>query len=355
MIEDLKKIVQEQRILVISSKLFSYQDRIVERLINLGANIIWLDGRPDNSVFTKLIMRYFPSIYQKKLLDYYRKSIKTTFDKVLVISPERLSRNTLALIKELTCASQFILYMWDSFANKKMNKQIIQYFDKCLTFDPDDSKKLDIPFRPLFFLADRQGKEAHAEKIDLSFVGTGHSDRAKIIETIRKQCDELGLTCFFYLYLQSPLIYYFHKITNKGFRGINKHYFQYKPINYNEYMEIIDKSKVIIDIEHPKQKGLTMRTFEVLGKEKKLITTNKNIVEYDFYNNLNISVLNRNNPKISKDFLNKRYQPLPIQLYYKYSIDGWLEDIFATPPPPTNRHKRATPYNIPLVVYKYCA
>jgi hypothetical protein len=116
---------------------------------------------------------------------------------------------------------------------------------------------------------------------------------------------------------------------NRGFKGINKNYFHYKPINYNEYMEIIDKSKAIIDTEAPKQTGLTMRTFEVLGKEKKLIMTNINIMEYDFYNAANILVIDRNNPVIDDDFLNKTYKPLSPNLYYKYSIDGWLEDIFA--------------------------
>jgi hypothetical protein len=100
-------------------------------------------------------------------------------------------------------------------------------------------------------------------------------------------------------------------------------------LDYHQYQRISDVSKAIIDIEHPKQKGLTIRTFEVLGKEIKLITTNKNIIEYDFYNEANISVIDRNNPVIDDNFLNKPYQPLSPKLYYKYSIDGWLEDIFA--------------------------
>jgi hypothetical protein len=329
MIEDLKKAIQGKRILIISPQFFGYANRIVERLISLGVDITWLDCRPDNSVLTKLVMRYFPVLYKRKIHNYYKNSLTTVFDRVLVINPERLSENTIALIKELTCASQFILYMWDSFAYKKRNKKLIQYFDKCLTFDTNDSKRLNIPLRPLFFLSDKQGKETYTEKIDVSFVGTGHTDRAKIMETIKKQCHESGLTCFFYLYLQSPLIYLFNKITNREFKGINKNYFHYKPINYNEYMEIVDKSKAIIDTEAPKQTGLTMRTFEVLGKEKKLITTNINIMEYDFYNAANILVIDRNNPVIDDNFLNKTYKPLSPELYYKYSIDGWLEDIFA--------------------------
>jgi hypothetical protein len=183
-------------------------------------------------------------------------------------------------------------------------------------------------FRPLFFSSGIQKWKKPYDQIDISFIGSGHSDRARIIENIKKQCIELKMSYFFYLYLQSKFIYYFHKITNKHFRKIKKICFCFKHIDYDEYIKISESSKAIIDIEHPGQKGLTMRTFEVLGKEKKLITTNKNIRTYDFYNASNILVIDRYHPVIDKNFINGDYQPLPANIYYKYSIDGWLEDIF---------------------------
>jgi hypothetical protein len=100
-------------------------------------------------------------------------------------------------------------------------------------------------------------------------------------------------------------------------------------LDYNEYIKISGNSRAIVDVEHPKQKGLTMRTFETLGKEKKLITTNGNIRAYDFYNDANISIIDRANPAINKEFIYLPFRPLPEILYYKYSIDGWLEDIFS--------------------------
>ena len=63
-------------------------------------------------------------------------------------------------------------------------------------------------------------------------------------------------------------------------------------------MDIIKNFKTIIDIERPLQKGLTMRTIEMLGKNKKIITTN------------NIFIIDRNNPIIDEIFLNKEYQEI---------------------------------------------
>jgi hypothetical protein len=327
-IEDLKKALTGQRILIISSKLFGYQERIVERLKYYGVSVSLLDGRPDNSFFTKTIMRYFPFIYRNKIDNYYKKSITNIFDQILIISPEYLSVNIILSLKEKTKASRLILYMWDSFLNKKNVADVIKYFDKVLTFDSDDAERLNIFFRPLFFSSGRKSEKEYHDTIDISFIGTGHSDRVRIIEMIKKQSVDLHLHYYFYLYLQNKFIYYFYKITNKHFKGIKKTYFHYEHVDYEEYIKISESSKAIVDIEHPNQKGLTMRTFEVLGKERKLITTNEKIKDYDFYNPSNILIIDRLNPIINKDFINSDYQPLPATIYYKYSIDGWLEDIF---------------------------
>jgi hypothetical protein len=326
--EDLKKVLTGQRILIISPKYFGYQERIVERLKYFGSSVVWLDGRPDNSFFTKTIMRYFPLFLKNKINNYYINSIKDIFDQIFVINPEYISVNIILSLKEKTKASRLILYMWDSFSNKKKIIDVIKYFDKVLTFDSDDANRLNLFFRPLFFSSGRQDKKKYQNEIDISFIGTGHSDRVRIIEQIKKQCIDLQFYYYFYLYLPSKVVYYFHKITNKHFKGIKKIYFHYDHIDYEKYIKISESSKAIIDIEHPKQKGLTMRTFEVLGKERKLITTNENIKNYDFYNPSNILIIDRLNPSINKDFINTDYQPLPAKIYYKYSIDGWLEDVF---------------------------
>jgi len=328
-IEDLKKILKDQRILIISPKFFGYENRIVEQLKQFASFVEWLDDRPSNSIFVKLIMRYFPFLYKKYISDYYKKNINGFFTQIFIISAESLSYKNISYLKEKTKAKKIILYMYDSMRNKKRLLPVIKYFDKCLTFDPDDAKKYNFIFRPLFFSSGFKKENNISNKYDVSFIGTGHSDRVKIIENIKLQCEKLGLSYYFYLFLQSPLIFYFYKVfRRKMFKDIKKQYFHYKPLEYNNYIFISEHSKVVIDIEHPKQKGLTMRTIEMLGKEKKLITTNSNIKEYDFYNDTNICIIDRNNPIIDKKFFEDKYIILPEQIYYKYSINGWLEDIF---------------------------
>jgi hypothetical protein len=308
--------------------LFGYEDRIIIRLTELGAKVFYIDQRVDNKAVTKIIIRLFPFFLSFKTILYFHKKLKKIkeIDKILVISPECLSLKLLKHIKKITDAKESILYMWDSFNNKKNAKKVIPFFNKILTFDREDANRMNIYFRPLFYCSSKKYIDKNDRHIDISFIGTGHSDRAKIISLINEQCQKKNM--FFYLYLQHPLVYYYNKVTNPNFRGIKKNKFHFSPFNYVEFEQIIESSKAVVDIEHPAQKGLTMRTFEILGKETKLITTNKTIKEYDFYNDKNILIIDRENPVINTEFIENNYQTLSKELYYKYSIDGWLEDIF---------------------------
>ena len=88
-------------------------------------------------------------------------------------------------------------------------------------------------------------------------------------------------------------------------------------------------SFAIFDIEHPLQRGLTIRSIEALGAGKKLITTNKSIVEEDFYNPKNIYILDRESLlEIPLSFFDSPFQPIAEDIYYKYSISGWIDEIF---------------------------
>lgn len=86
-------------------------------------------------------------------------------------------------------------------------------------------------------------------------------------------------------------------------------------------------STIMIDIQRPEQVGLTFRVFESLGYRKKLITTNKDVVNYDFYNPNNILVLDPENIKIPESFLESEYQEVPEEIFNKYQIKNWVKKI----------------------------
>ena len=89
----------------------------------------------------------------------------------------------------------------------------------------------------------------------------------------------------------------------------------------------MNQSKAVLDIQFSSQIGLTMRSIECIGMGVKLITTNTSIRKYDFYNENNILIIDRENPIIDWDFLDKQYEEIEEKIYEKYSLKNWIDVI----------------------------
>jgi hypothetical protein len=81
-------------------------------------------------------------------------------------------------------------------------------------------------------------------------------------------------------------------------------------------------------MEHPQQRGLTMRTMEVLGAGKKLITTNKEIRCYAFFSADRIMMIDRKNPSLEPGFFEDDGAPLSRDVISQFSIRHWVNEIF---------------------------
>jgi hypothetical protein len=70
-----------------------------------------------------------------------------------------------------------------------------------------------------------------------------------------------------------------------------------------------------------------MRSLEAFGAHKKLITTNQSIRDYDFYSPNNICIIDRKNPQIPNSFFKEAFTPPELNLYQRYSLEGWVNEI----------------------------
>jgi hypothetical protein len=321
--------VSGKSILFFSPKFFNYEKEIKLSLEKLGAKVVWFDDRPSNTFISKVLIRLNKNILKNITEKYYKEILGSIelqhFDYILFISPESLTRSCLKRIKDKFKSSKFILYMWDSFDNKQ-SFELLDLFDSILTFDSKDAKTHNLKLRPLFYIDAYKKKE---DKIvyNLLFIGTAHSDRYNFI---KKHIEPLfnGREIKLYFFLSSRKLFWLKKIFDRNFSNIEYSDISFEPLSHQENATFMNKSKIILDINHPGQIGLTMRTFETLGLQKKLITTNSDIIKYDFYDRNNILVIDRENPKIDEDFINNPFNPSDNSILYKYSIYGWLNDVF---------------------------
>lgn len=325
------KELSGKKILMLSPNFFGYENEIKKDIENKGATVLWYDERPKNDFFTKVFIRLnLKVLIKKKIYEYYNNIIEQTkntkLDYLFLVAPETINEELITKIKSLHPNLEIYIYMWDSVKNKKNGFALLSIADKFFTFDPSDIKiNQKIQFLPLFYIDDYKNLSINTtnKKYDISFVGTVHSDRYPIVKRL-----EEDFKVFHYFYSPSKLLFKLQRLLKSSFKNIDPSDIHFESFNKDDLLKLINESKAVIDIEHPDQKGLTMRTIEMLGARKKFITTNSNIREYDFFNEANILVIDRKNPVIAKSFLELPYVDLDNSIYEKYSLSNWTKHIF---------------------------
>lgn len=319
-----------KKILLLYARFFEYDTIVKSKLQELGAVVDLYDARANINSIGKALLKKTDKFYKKKQLRFHKKICqkRKTIDYDFIFTNENLSFEVLKGYRETFPNAKLVLYLDDSVENLRNVNTTFSCYDKVLSFDRFDSQKYNILFRPLFFndvIKGYKSKDSIIEN-DICFVGTAHSDRLKIINLLIEAYPQRKFNL--YIYLQSWFMYFYYRLKNKDYRGHKFSFFKYKKITMPEVASLMSKSKTILDIQHPKQSGLTMRTIETIGMGKKLITTNQDIVNYDFYNPGNILIIDRDNPSINESFFEQQYLELDMKIYQKYSIDSWVKDVF---------------------------
>lgn len=327
------KSFQNKKILFFSVKLFNYENIIANKLRSLGAIVDYYDERPSNSIFTKGIIRLKRNLYNVKISNYYNDILKNIekekYDYFFLIKGEVVPQYFINKVLELNPDIELLYYTFDSFENNPNGINIIRNFDRKYTFDPKDAQNYNLSFRPLFF-SDDYFKLVNEDKskYDLLFIGTAHSDRYIISEQAGRWCKENNLNNFAFYYSPSRIVFLFFKLFDSSFKKFKYSKISFFSLKHEQIIDLYKQSKVILDINHPNQRGLTMRVFEALGSGKKLITTNVDIKKYPFYNENNIYVIDRNDINLNHHFFDLPFTNIDENLYYRMSISGWLEELF---------------------------
>lgn len=323
------------RVLIIAPRFFGYEEEIAAEFRRRGAEVDMMLDRPFETAAMKAVTRFRPELVIGAADRLYRRTLanlgRVDYRHVLVVNGQTVSEEILRELRVQYPRARLTLYMWDSFKNRKRALRNLQYFDDALSFDRECAQRYGLRFRPLFFSPgfSLQRKEA-PPAYHLSFIGTAHTDRFAITSAIARNLPP-GLRFYRYLYLQAPWVFYFHRCFNRAFRDARRRDFEFAPLPRATVQRVFFQSGAILDIEHPKQTGLTIRTLETLGAARKLVTTNRHVRDYDFFLDENIWVIDRRAPLVPETFLQTEYRPIAPELYRKYSLAGWMDEVLNLP------------------------
>ncbi|MDZ4180231.1 MAG: hypothetical protein U1E29_13530 [Coriobacteriia bacterium] len=132
---------------------------------------------------------------------------------------------------------------------------------------------------------------------DVCFIGTA-KDRVATAHAVYTRIRETGLACDFWIVGKEQ-----EYPESDGFRYLSR------MLPYSEYLARIGATKCILEIVARDAHYCTLRTMEAVTYEKKLLTTNRMIVEEPFFQAENIQVF-RNAEDIDVGFIQLPYSPL---------------------------------------------
>ncbi|WP_055448898.1 hypothetical protein [Lacinutrix mariniflava] len=313
--------MSKKKILIISPKAFGYVEYLYQELKgreDVEVNIAYLEFNGFKNPYEKLqnvLSKTFLGVNLKKAYYFMEDDIRAIGkqDEILIIRPDFLTNKFLKELKTMT--TRLVAYYWDSAQRLTRKQDIIPFFDKIFSFDKIDVEKYNFDFITNYIF-ETSPVNKNPEYLFFNISGNDDDYRFKQLEDLGKYIKNKGWSSKFISV---------HPKLEAAEGGIVEVVDQV--IYVNEAIKLAKKSKIVVEFQRKQQTGLTFRVFEALGLQKKLITTNKDIVNFDFYNPNNILLLDENNFEISDEFVNSPYQEVDEAILKKYRIEHWVNRV----------------------------
>lgn len=233
-------------------------------------------------------------------------------DIILTIKGDFIEPKSILEFKKFTKKS--IAYFNDSISRCPKIKQVASAFDEVYSFEKGDCKKHNLNFITNWIYPIKTN-HTNNEKYQVYNISS-KDKRTAILSKIASILKEKKI---------KYKIIIFHKKNKVNDPNLE---FTYIQIPLTEVNNNLYNSQVLLDINRKGQNGLSFRVFESIGLEKKLITTNADIKNYEFYNPNNILVIDEKKTDIPLSFFNNQYEKIPKELFEKYTLEKWINQVF---------------------------
>lgn len=320
------------KICLISFDFWHYDEHIVNKLkekgveayhINIGAFTHKNFGARVTNAMSKVFIG--KNLKHEKRQDFIIDSLKKIGkqDQILVINPENIEEHVHEFIRSYT--ERNIAYLYDSMSRNPA-EHILHYFDTVFSFDDEDVKEYGFKKITNYNYLEYCPEEKQNPKLDLFYITSYDTQRLLRLNLLINQVSDLHIK---FRTIVAGKKSWKNKITQiVDTKNIDIITFRTKNIPQQSLPKLYKNTKVILDLQRDNQMGLSFRIFEAMALEKKFITDNINIKNYDFYNPDNILILNEDFSNIEKFFFDTEYQKLSDEIYYKYTLDNWVNTVF---------------------------
>lgn len=325
--------IVNKKILLLAPKFYNYETEIKTAMIEKGALVDVVYSEP-SPLFTTLVEAcskigisrdLFYSFFRKKL----KNQIRIKYDYIIVIDGWLINKTFSEYLKHnvLEPSGRMFLYYWDCLGTNEKDYSRWDCYDKVYTFDRVDHIKYKgkLQFMPLFYCEHFWNESNDNKEYDLYVIGSFRLNRLEFVRKLIEENKDLNIGSYLYV---PRWQFMFHKLFRRKYKDIMDTELKFSKLSMSEVQEIYSKCKAIIDVPASQQKGLTIRTIESLAMHKKLITTNKDILNYDFYTPNDIVICDDNLILPNAEWFNTPYS-IKNEVIMKYSLSSWINNLIS--------------------------
>ncbi len=258
------------------------------------------------------LRRNFKEVFHRKVMEKRMARLQPHYDMIFVIRPDLLTDTELQTLRQRT--PKFVAYYWDTMQFFPRKKDIMPFFDKIYSFDTDDCKQYNLSLLTNFFFY-----EPAPAPIDKTVFSISHIEKKRfaMFNQMGKYLEEHHIS-YRFLTLQSK-----EKLKSPYIEPLKAF------IPYREMLQLLNHYEVILDITKPHQHGLSFRIFESLGMNKKIITNNRAVMQYDFYHPDNMLVVDYDKLDLPRAFFTQPYHPISEEVKQQYHLKSFIKTILS--------------------------
>jgi hypothetical protein len=232
-------------------------------------------------------------------------------EKTIVLFDSLLDANIIQYISIINRKknNRLIFWFWNPVREEYL-KPLHENNWEIWTFDKSEADKYNLKYNTQFYFNSFQPKTNEIQN-DVLFVGRDKG-RGKYLHSLQQEFEKQGLISHFFI---SKDLKWYEKLV--------------KPRNnfmaYQSVLDLIGTSRAILDIVQEGQTGLTLRPLEALFLNRKLITNNQDIENYDFYDKQNIFILGKDDLSKIAPFIHSPMKHIPQEVKNYYNFSEWLK------------------------------
>ena len=316
------------RVLMLAPPFFGYRDSVAAEMRHRSVKVDLMGDRPSDGVAFKSLAKASYGLVQPLIDRYFEKVLarvrEVHYDAVFALGGMSWCFNltqTWRLREE--SGARMALYLWDSVENCQRAGAAAQAFDSVLSFDPIDCERYGFGFLPLFYAFEPPALPLNsAYEYDACFVGSVHQvSKFLRVKSIVDRLEAAGARVLKHYYMPSRSAAVLRKMQVPEYRKVE---LTTRPLSRAETLAIYARSRSLVDSPQAGQRGLTIRTIESVGMNRRLVTANAGVSCYDFFSFGNV-VVDDGKVDISSVMTDPVLYPDAIR--NSYSMHAWVGKV----------------------------